>query len=51
MPYPHNKQCAIEVEQILRDRGVEPATIAIMHGRIHIGLSHEEIEELAKSGS
>jgi len=43
MPYPNNKKCAIEVEDILRERGVEPATIAIMHGRIHIGLTHDEI--------
>ena len=43
MPYPNNKKCAFEVEDILRERGVEPATIAIMHGKINIGLNHDEI--------
>lgn len=41
MPYPDNKRCALEVEQILRERGVEPATIAIMNHKICIGLSHD----------
>ena len=30
---------------------MEPATIAIMHGKIHIGLTSDEIEELAKDGA
>ena len=50
MPYPYNKQCALEVEQILREKGVEPATIAIMNKKICIGLSEDEIEEFAKRG-
>ncbi len=49
MPYPHNKNCALELEAIIRKGGAIPATIALMHGRIKIGLSEEEIEELAQS--
>ncbi len=41
MPYPNNKQCAIEVENLIRNRGVEPATVAIMNKRICIGLTHD----------
>ena len=38
MPYPHNVNCALEVENILKAKGVEPATIALIRGKIHIGL-------------
>lgn len=44
MPYPQNVQTAIEVEQIVRDEGCVPATIAVSGGRIHVGLSREQIE-------
>ncbi|MGO4705241.1 pseudouridine-5'-phosphate glycosidase [Microvirga sp. 2MCAF38] len=43
MPYPQNVQTAREVEQIVRDNGAVPATIAIIGGRIKIGLSDEEL--------
>ena len=46
MPYPQNVQTAREVEQIIRDAGAVPATIAIMDGRICIGLSDEQLELL-----
>ncbi|MEI5908591.1 pseudouridine-5'-phosphate glycosidase [Bacillus spongiae] len=49
MPYPQNVKTAKEVEAILRDNGVVPATIAIIDGKIKIGLSEEELELLAKS--
>ncbi|GAA0342005.1 pseudouridine-5'-phosphate glycosidase [Bacillus carboniphilus] len=49
MPYPQNIQTAIEVEDIIREAGAVPATIAILNGTIHIGLSKDEIEELAKT--
>ena len=38
MPYPQNVQTAREVEQIIRDGGAVPATIAIIDGKICIGL-------------
>lgn len=44
MPYPQNVQTAREVEQIIRDGGAVPATIAIIDGKIKIGLSDEELE-------
>ncbi|MFC7440261.1 pseudouridine-5'-phosphate glycosidase [Laceyella putida] len=47
MPYPHNLFMAKEVEQIIRDQGAVPATIAIMDHRIKIGLTEKELQELA----
>ena len=44
MPYPQNVQTAREVEQIIRDGGAVPATIALIDGKIKIGLSNEELE-------
>ncbi|MDR6997658.1 pseudouridine-5'-phosphate glycosidase [Neobacillus niacini] len=49
MPYPQNVQTAREVEQIIRDNGAVPATIAIVDGKIKIGLSDEELEMFGKS--
>jgi len=50
MPYPQNVQTAREVEELLRVRGVTPATIAILGGKVHIGLGTEELERLGKLG-
>jgi len=47
MPYPANVETALIVEQIIRENGAIPATMAIMDGKIKIGLTKEEIEELA----
>lgn len=44
MPYPQNVQTAREVEQIIRDNGAVPATVALIDGKIKIGLSDEELE-------
>jgi pseudouridylate synthase len=49
MPYPQNVQTAREVEQIIRENGAVPATIAILDGKIKIGLSDEELEYLGHS--
>lgn len=49
MPYPQNVQTAREVEQIIRDNGAVPATIAIIDGKIKIGLSDDELEMFGKS--
>lgn len=49
MPYPQNVETARIVEQIIRDNGAVPATIAIMDGQIKIGLSDEELELLGNS--
>lgn len=49
MPYPQNVETARVVEQIIRDNGAVPATIAIMDGQIKIGLSDEELEMLGNA--
>ncbi|MEN2767103.1 pseudouridine-5'-phosphate glycosidase [Ornithinibacillus xuwenensis] len=49
MPYPQNVQTAREVEQIIRDNGAVPATIALVDGKIKIGLTDEELEEFGNS--
>ena len=49
MPYPQNVRTAREVEQVIRDAGAVPATIAIMAGRICIGLNDEQLELLGTS--
>ena len=49
MPYPQNVQMAREVEQIIRDAGAVPATIAIIDGKICIGLNEQQLELLGTS--
>ena len=49
MPYPKNVETALAVEDVIRKHGVVPATIAIIGGRIKIGLPPEEIEYMAKA--
>jgi pseudouridine-5'-phosphate glycosidase len=48
MPFPQNLETALSVESIIREESVVPATIAILKGRIKIGLEHEELKELAE---
>ncbi len=50
MPYPQNVETALNVEQVVRDNGAIPATIAIIGGVLKVGLSTEEIEYLGKKG-
>ena len=50
MPYPQNVKTALEVEQIIRDNGAVPATIAIIGGRLKAGLTPKEIEYFGKKG-
>ena len=50
MPYPQNVETALAVEQIIRDNGAVPATIAIIGGRLKAGLTAEEIEYFGKKG-
>lgn len=49
MPYPKNVETALNVEKIVRDNGAIPATIAILDGRLKVGLTEEEIEYLGKA--
>lgn len=48
MPYPRNVETALKVESIIRENGAIPATIAIINGRLKVGLSEDEIEFLGK---
>lgn len=49
MPYPENVQTALGIEAIVRNHGAIPATIAIMEGKCHVGLSGAQIENLGKA--
>ena len=49
MPYPQNVEMAKKTEQIIRDHGAVPATIAIMDGKIQVGLEEEHLQALATS--
>ena len=50
MPYPENLKTAREVEQVVRDHGAVPATIALIGGRLKAGLDEAALEELARPG-
>ncbi|HWV20782.1 MAG TPA: pseudouridine-5'-phosphate glycosidase [Devosia sp.] len=50
MPYPQNLEMARQVEDVVRATGAVPATIAIMDGRLCVGLAGEDLERLALEG-
>lgn len=49
MPFPQNVEAARAVEAEIRAHGAVPATIAIMSGRIHIGLTEAELDTLGQA--
>ena len=49
MPYPGNLEMAESVETIIRAEGAVPATIAVIKGKLHIGLDREELQALAQT--
>jgi pseudouridine-5'-phosphate glycosidase len=49
MPYPQNIETAIEVEQIVRENGAIPATIAILDGKLCVGLNAQQLEILGNT--
>jgi len=51
MPYPKNVETALAVEAMVRQQGAVPATIAIMDGKCHVGLSAEQIEYFGKANN
>ena len=51
MPYPQNVQTALTVEQIARDMGCVPATVAVIGGVLTVGCDEREIELLGKRGT
>ena len=50
MPYPENRDTALNCEKIIRNNGAIPATIAIIDGVVTIGLTEKEIDYLGKTG-
>lgn len=51
MPYPENLQTALTCEKIIRENNCCPATIAIINGKIKIGLEESELIDFAKEGT
>ena len=49
MPFPQNLETARLVEDEVRKSGAIPATIAVLYGQLHIGLSDDELTDLAQS--
>ncbi|WP_292895079.1 MULTISPECIES: pseudouridine-5'-phosphate glycosidase [unclassified Nitratireductor] len=49
MPWPRNNEMAGDVEALIREEGAVPATIAVVDGRLKIGLSDQEREALAQA--
>ncbi|MBQ1704876.1 MAG: pseudouridine-5'-phosphate glycosidase [Clostridia bacterium] len=49
MPYPQNLDFGHKVEQIIRDEGAVPATIAILDGKLKVGLNDEELERMCRA--
>ena len=49
MPYPDNYNFAKEVEKNCRDIGVAPATIAVLDGRVHVGLNDRKLKTICNS--
>ena len=50
MPYPKNVETALNCQNIIRENGAVPATIAIIKGKLKVGLTDEEINYLGKKG-
>lgn len=48
LPHPHNLRAARESEAIIRLEGAVPATVAVLDGRLHIGLTGDELERIAR---
>ncbi len=48
MPFPKNIEMVKSVERISREKGVTPATIAVIDGNVHIGLDQEQLEDFSQ---
>lgn len=49
MPYPQNVEVAKQVESDIRAKGAVPATMAVLDGTLHVGLTEAQLEELAQA--
>lgn len=47
LPRPRNLQVARELEEVVREEGAVPATIAVLDGRLHVGLDKDQLERVA----
>jgi pseudouridine-5'-phosphate glycosidase len=47
LPRPQNLQLARDMERVVRENGATPATVAILDGKVHVGLTDAELERLA----
>ena len=50
MPYPKNVETALNCQKIVRENGATPATIAIINGKLKVGLTDEEIDYFGRKG-
>ena len=51
LPHPRNLDTAMRLEQVIRDAGAIPATIAVFDGEIYVGLTQQQLEQLATDKS
>ena len=51
MPFPQNVEVARQVESDIREAGATPATIAVLEGRLHVGLEPEQLDTLAQASN
>ena len=51
MPYPQNTETALRCQAILRERGVVPATCAVLGGKLYAGLTDNQIDYLGRAGT
>jgi pseudouridylate synthase len=51
LPFPQNCSTAMEMEEVVRQHGAIPATIAVMDGEVRIGLEAYELERLARAST
>ncbi|WP_299637216.1 pseudouridine-5'-phosphate glycosidase [uncultured Ruegeria sp.] len=49
MPYPQNIEVAAQVEQDIRDAGAVPATMAVIEGKLHVGLEQDQLQWLGQA--
>ncbi|EEE37014.1 indigoidine synthase A family protein [Rhodobacteraceae bacterium KLH11] len=49
MPYPQNIEVATQVEQDIRDAGAVPATMAVIEGKLHVGLEANQLQALGQA--
>ncbi|MEL6453056.1 MAG: pseudouridine-5'-phosphate glycosidase, partial [Pseudomonadota bacterium] len=49
MPWPRNYETALQVHEAVRANGATPATMAVLEGRLHVGLTEGALETLAQA--